>query len=364
MVGIVRGPTSSPSTSRARSAFGHSVSPAPTSAMIGDRSSTVTDQPIRRSPTAAASPPIPAPMISALEVSAPVPMHRRLLLRRLPEGSGLPGSAPSSNVSIGVQSLSGDPVVVLRKTNAWFSARKGRRDPGAVAQLDRHTARGCRAAAGAGAGGPLERRQDDVAACRRRTGDRGTAGPPGHGSGTYTARPKVAKWLGMIGFSEDVRRRGMRPGSTMLEFRHQKAERAAARRVRIPVGDPIIAFTRLRLADDVPMVVERTTLPAWLRARPAGRGPERVAVRPAHHPVRHRSRQRHLPARTGHARRQDRRLGPTSRPPSPASPSTASASTAAIASSEYTSALYRGDRYAFTTELRTTPTPRADARGL
>ena len=83
-----------------------------------------------------------------------------------------------------------------------------------------------------------------------------------HGSGTYTSRPKVAKWLGMIGFSEDVRRRGMRPGSLMLEFRSLRAERAAARRLRIPVGDPIITFTRLRLADDVPMVVERTTLPA------------------------------------------------------------------------------------------------------
>jgi GntR family transcriptional regulator len=83
-----------------------------------------------------------------------------------------------------------------------------------------------------------------------------------HGSGTYTNRPKVARRLELIGFSEDIRRRGMRPGSTMLEFRHQKAERAAARRLRIPVGDPIITFTRLRLADDVPMVVEHTTLPA------------------------------------------------------------------------------------------------------
>ncbi|MGW6200220.1 GntR family transcriptional regulator [Kribbella sp. NPDC055110] len=83
-----------------------------------------------------------------------------------------------------------------------------------------------------------------------------------HGSGTYTSRPKVARRLELVGFSEDIRRRGMRPGSTMLDFRHQKAERTAARRLRIPVGDPIIAFTRLRLADNLPMVVERTTLPA------------------------------------------------------------------------------------------------------
>jgi len=31
---------------------------------------------------------------------------------------------------------------------------------------------------------------------------------------------------------------------------------------------------------------------------------------------------------------------------------------------EYTSAVYRGDRYAFTAELRMTPTLRADSKGL
>lgn len=41
----------------------------------------------------------------------------------------------------------------------------------------------------------------------------------------------------------------------------EKAERSVARRLRIPVGDPVLTFTRLRLADDLPMVVERTTLP-------------------------------------------------------------------------------------------------------
>jgi len=58
-----------------------------------------------------------------------------------------------------------------------------------------------------------------------------------------------------MGFTEDIRRRGMQPGSKMLEFRRQKAERAAARRLRIPVGDPVLTFTRVRLADDLPMVV-------------------------------------------------------------------------------------------------------------
>jgi GntR family transcriptional regulator len=184
-----------------------------------------------------------------------------------------------------------------------------------------------------------------------------------HGSGTYTTRPKVARWLGMIGFSEDIRRRGMRPGSTMLEFRRQKAERAAARRLRIPVGDPVIAFTRLRLADDHPMVVERTTMPATyvpgLKAEDLGGSLYDL-----------------LTSRYGIDL-----VSGTSRL-EPVMPDAKTAGWLDIPTTqpclaihgisfdnrdrvfEYTSALYRGDRYAFTTELRTTPTPRATAKGL
>jgi GntR family transcriptional regulator len=184
-----------------------------------------------------------------------------------------------------------------------------------------------------------------------------------HGSGTYTTRPKVARWLGMIGFSEDIRRRGMRPGNTMLEFRHQKAERAAARRLRIPVGDPIIAFTRLRLADDHPMAVERTTMPAayvpGLQAEDLnGSLYDLLTTRYG------------IDLVSGTSRLE------------PAMPDAKTAAWLDIPTTqpclalhgisfdgrdrvfEYTSAVYRGDRYAFTTELRTTPTPRANAKGL
>lgn len=173
-----------------------------------------------------------------------------------------------------------------------------------------------------------------------------------HGSGTYTSRPKVAKWLGMIGFSEDVRRRGMRPGSLMLEFRNLRAERAAARRLRIPVGDPIITFTRLRLADDVPMVVERTTLPAGYVP-----GLQADDLNGSLYDV--------LNSRYGIDH-----VSGTSRI-EPVMPDTKTAGWLGIPITqpclavhgisfdrrdrvfEYTSALYRGDRYAFTTNLRT-----------
>ena len=182
-----------------------------------------------------------------------------------------------------------------------------------------------------------------------------------HGSGTYTSRPKVAKWLGMIGFSEDVRRRGMRPGSLMLEFRNLRAERAAARRLRIPVGDPIITFTRLRLADDVPMVVERTTLPAGYVP-----GLQADDLNGSLYDV--------LNSRYGIDH-----VSGTSRI-EPVMPDAKTAGWLGIATTqpclavhgisfdrrdrvfEYTSALYRGDRYAFTTNLRTAGSPQPHGR--
>lgn len=185
-----------------------------------------------------------------------------------------------------------------------------------------------------------------------------------HGSGTYTTRPKVARRLGLIGFSEDIRRRGMRPGSTMLEFRHHKAERAAARRLRIPVGDPIIAFTRLRLADNHPMVVERTTLPAayvpGLRAEDlSGSLYDLLTNRYGIDLVSATSRLEPIMPDAKTAGWLDI---PTTQP--------------CIAMHgvsfdgrdrifEYTSGVYRGDRYAFTTELRTsTPNRHVSAKGL
>ncbi|GAB3826651.1 GntR family transcriptional regulator [Kribbella italica] len=184
-----------------------------------------------------------------------------------------------------------------------------------------------------------------------------------HGSGTYTARPKVAKWLGMIGFSEDIRRRGMTPGSRTLEFRREKASRPAARRLRIPVGDPVLTFTRLRLADDLPMVVEHTTVPGsyvpGLEAEDldgslyelltARYGIELVSGTSKLEPV--------LPdAKTAGW------LDIPSTQPCLASYGISFDRRERVF--EYTSAVYRGDRYAFTAELRMTPTVRATAKGL
>lgn len=81
------------------------------------------------------------------------------------------------------------------------------------------------------------------------------------GSGTFTARPKIARRLVMASFSEEMHRRGLTPGSRNLELRRRHADHVLSRQLRIPAGEPVVSLVRLRLADDVPMAVERISIP-------------------------------------------------------------------------------------------------------
>lgn len=80
-----------------------------------------------------------------------------------------------------------------------------------------------------------------------------------HGSGTFTRRPKVVRQMVMRSFSQEMLRRGMTPGSRTIDVRRHSADRRLSKQLRIPVGDPVVSFIRLRLADGEPMAVERTS---------------------------------------------------------------------------------------------------------
>ncbi len=81
-----------------------------------------------------------------------------------------------------------------------------------------------------------------------------------HGSGTYVAEPKIALPLTMTSFSEDMTRRGMRPGSRVVAFDCMAAGAKLGQRLRISPMDEVWVITRLRLADDETMAIE------WLHA--------------------------------------------------------------------------------------------------
>jgi GntR family transcriptional regulator len=85
-----------------------------------------------------------------------------------------------------------------------------------------------------------------------------------HGSGTYVAEPKIALPLTMTSFSEDMQRRGMRPGSRVLSFERISAGAKLCQRLRISPMDEVWEINRLRLADDETMAIECLHVPVRL----------------------------------------------------------------------------------------------------
>ena len=84
------------------------------------------------------------------------------------------------------------------------------------------------------------------------------------GRGTFVARPRMARHLSMNSFTEEMRKQGRVPSSRVLDFRRIRAGVRQARQLRLPVGDPIVRFTRLRLADGEPIGMETTCVAAAL----------------------------------------------------------------------------------------------------
>lgn len=85
-----------------------------------------------------------------------------------------------------------------------------------------------------------------------------------HGSGTYVVPPPLVRLLGLTSFTQDMRERGLTPSSRLLAYDVGPAGGALAARLRVPAGERVSSFTRLRLADGTPMAVETVWIPAAL----------------------------------------------------------------------------------------------------
>jgi GntR family transcriptional regulator len=84
------------------------------------------------------------------------------------------------------------------------------------------------------------------------------------GSGTYVAEPKVPGPLTMTSFSEDMRRRGLEPGSRLLSFDKQHAGAKLGSKLRVSPADEVWSARRLRLADAESMAIESLSFPVGL----------------------------------------------------------------------------------------------------
>jgi len=85
-----------------------------------------------------------------------------------------------------------------------------------------------------------------------------------HGSGTYVLPQPILRFLGLTSFSQDMRERGLVPGSRTLGFATEPADGPTAADLRIPVDTPVHRFTRLRLGSGEPMAVETVCIPEVL----------------------------------------------------------------------------------------------------
>src|ERR671914_453638 len=76
------------------------------------------------------------------------------------------------------------------------------------------------------------------------------------GAGTFVSAPKIPQELTMTSFTDDMRRRGMRPASRTLELRVAPAGARLGRILHVSPSEPIVIASRLRLADGETMAIE------------------------------------------------------------------------------------------------------------
>jgi len=85
-----------------------------------------------------------------------------------------------------------------------------------------------------------------------------------HGSGTFVSEPKIAQELTMTSFTEDMRRRGMRPTSRTIELKTVAAGARLGRFLNVSPSEPTMVAKRLRLADGETMAIETLHVPSRL----------------------------------------------------------------------------------------------------
>jgi len=85
------------------------------------------------------------------------------------------------------------------------------------------------------------------------------------GAGTFVRARPVERDLGSpLSFSEDMRSRGMRPSSMRLGWGRVRPNEDEQEALGIGPDDSVYALERLRLADDIPMAIERAVMPESL----------------------------------------------------------------------------------------------------
>lgn len=85
------------------------------------------------------------------------------------------------------------------------------------------------------------------------------------GKGTFVTGVKLEKsFRRVLSFTEEMHERKARPGSKTLSFAILRPDRETAAALQLPPREKVACLRRLRLADSLPMGVERSCLPLRL----------------------------------------------------------------------------------------------------
>ena len=77
------------------------------------------------------------------------------------------------------------------------------------------------------------------------------------GRGTFVAVPKIEQGLNrIVSFTEDMRQRGLHPGTEILFAGLEPASAELADKLDVAPGEELVLIERLRLADDEPLSIE------------------------------------------------------------------------------------------------------------
>ncbi len=84
-----------------------------------------------------------------------------------------------------------------------------------------------------------------------------------HGKGTFVSdmSHETANLIENYSFSEQMRNLGRVPKTKLLEFEVCEANKAVSEHLGLRLGDKVYRIRRLRIADDIPMMVETSYLP-------------------------------------------------------------------------------------------------------
>lgn len=99
-----------------------------------------------------------------------------------------------------------------------------------------------------------------------------------HGARTSVSERVRKQISNLVGFSEEIRSRGMVPGTRLLSAETLEASETERTKLQLAAGEFVVRLNRVRLANDRPIALERAVVPCAIIKSPDAVGPSLYAT--------------------------------------------------------------------------------------